>query len=384
MEYALENGTLTLFLEGELNSNNASTVEARINEAIAGKRFDSLELDLAKLSYVSSAGLRILLKLKQKYGKVALTNASLEVYDVLQMTGFTNIMPVSKALRTIDISQAELIGEGYFSLVYRIDKDTIIKACRWVTDIQELQRELNLAKQAFVLGVPTAISFDVVRVNNGMLGIVFELLDNVSLRDKFRDDKDHYGELVKRYAALLKKINSTRVEGTELPDSKAEWLKKIDSIKPYLDEKDFQKARKMLEGIPDRDTFVHGDCHFKNIMVQGEDLFLIDMDTLSKGHPIFELAALYAPYIAFEEDSPGNNEAFLGVSKELSTRVYNDVLAEYFGKKDIAIFDKIKIVSYIHMIWWNRVNEPENHVRLEGCKGRLLELLGRYDDVLID
>ena len=136
-----------------------------------------------------------------------------------------------------------------------------------------------------------------------------------------------------------------------------------------------------MESITERKTFVHGDCHFKNIMVQGDDLLLIDMDTLSVGHPIFELAAIYAPYCAFNEDDPGNSERFFGISDEEGRKLYNETLNLYFGKDDPVIKDKIKVVAYIHMVWWNRVNEPNNNVRLEGCRSRLYALLDKIDDL---
>ena len=299
------------------------------------------------------------------------------------MTGFTNIIPVSKARRKIDITGATLIGEEYFSLVYRLNKDTIIKVFKFATNTVEIQRELNLAKQAFILGIPTAISFDIVMVGD-KYGVVFEMLDSVSLRDLFLNQPDKYDELIAKYAELLKKINSTSPTDETLPSTKASWLEKVEVIKPFLDEKDYKKAHDLISTIPEKSTFVHGDCHFKNIMVQGDELFLIDMDTLSKGHHIFELAAIYAPYVAFDEDDPGNIERFLGVPKKLAHDIYHDVIVSYFGKEDAAIFDKIKIVAYIHMMWWNRVNEPQNNVRLEGCKGRLLPLLSKYEDLLVD
>ena len=53
----------------------------------------------------------------------------------------------------------------------------------------------------------------------------------------------------------------------------------------------------------------------------------------------------------------------------------------YFGKDDEVIKDKIRLLGYIHMVWWNRVNEPDNQVRLDGCRGRLYALLDKYDDL---
>ena len=380
MEYKLEKDVLTIFIEGELNSVNSESVGEEIDKIIEDKTFKSLVLDFDKVSYISSAGLRIVLKLKQRYDDFSVINASLEVYDVFQMTGFTSMMSIKKALRKIDLTGAEVIGDGFFSTVYRLNKDTIVKVFNRTSDSDQIERELRLAKEAFVLGVPTAISFDVVKVGDKM-GVCFEMLDCMSLKNALITQKGKYKEYVEKYAALLKKINTTECFNPLIPDIKENSLKKVEAIKPYLEEKYYLKAKALMESIPERKTFVHGDCHFKNIMVQGDDLLLIDMDTLSVGHPIFELAAIYAPYCAFNEDDPGNSERFFGITDEEGKKLYNDTLNYYFGKDDPVIKDKIKLVGYIHMVWWNRVNEPNNNVRLEGCRSRLYALLDKIDDL---
>ena len=380
MEYKLEKDVLTISLEGELNSVNSESVGEEIDKIIEGKAFKSLVLDFDNVSYISSAGLRIILKLKQRYDDFSVINASLEVYDVFQMTGFTSMMSIKKALRKIDLTGAEIIGDGFFSTVYRLNKDTIVKVFNRTSDPEQIERELRLAKEAFVLGVPTAISFDVVKVGDKM-GVCFEMLDCMSLKTAVLTQKGKYKEYLEKYAALLKKINTTECFNPLIPDIKENSLKKVEAIKPYLEEKYYLKAKALMESIPERKTFVHGDCHFKNIMVQGDDLLLIDMDTLSVGHPIFELAAIYAPYCAFNEDDPGNSERFFGISDEEGRKLYNETLNLYFGKDDQVIKDKIKVVAYIHMVWWNRVNEPNNNVRLEGCRSRLYALLDKIDDL---
>ncbi len=380
MEYKLEKDVLTISIEGELNSVNSESVGEEIDKIIKDKSFKSLVLDFDKVSYISSAGLRIILKLKQRYDDFSVINASLEVYDVFQMTGFTSMMSIKKALRKIDLTGAEIIGDGFFSTVYRLNKDTIVKVFNRTSDPEQIERELRLAKEAFVLGVPTAISFDVVKVGDKM-GVCFEMLDCMSLKTALLTDKNKYNEYLEKYAALLKKINTTECFNPLIPDIKVNSLKKVEAIKPYLEEKYYLKAKSLMESIPERKTFVHGDCHFKNIMIQGDDLLLIDMDTLSVGHPIFELAAIYAPYCAFNEDDPGNSEKFFGISDEEGRKLYNETINLYFGKDDPVIKDKIKVVAYIHMVWWNRVNEPNNNVRLEGCRSRLYALLDKIDDL---
>ncbi len=372
---------LTIFLKGEINSLTSEEVEKEISSIVEKESFKSLVLNLADVNYVSSAGLRVVLRLKQTYKELSITDTLPSVYEVFQMTGFTNIMPVHKALVKIDITGCEVIGDGYFSVVYRLDKDTIVKCYRKYTDIKDVERELAMAKKAFVLGIPTAISYDIVKIDD-KLGVRFEMLDSISLRDVFRDNPDHFDELIDKYVELLKIINSTETDSNELPHAKDRWLEKLNKINHLLTDSEYTKALAMITNIPNRTTFVHGDCHFKNIMCQNGELFLIDMDTLSIGHPIFELASgIYLPYVAFEEDDPGNSERFLGVSSELAFKIYEATINKYLGSDKQEYKDKIKIVGYIHLLWWCGVNEPDKKFRINGVLARLKELLKKYSDL---
>lgn len=380
MKHILENNVITLFLEGAITSSTAPEVEEEIEKIVRKAKFGSMVLDLDGVSYLSSAGLRIVLKYKQRYKDVKVTNASPEVYDVLQMTGFTSMMEVKKKLVEIDVSNCKLIGEGFFSSVYRIDKDTIIKVFRKAVSMENVERELNLAKEAFVLGVPTAISYDVVKVGD-QLGVRFEMLDCASLRDCFRDHPEQEKDLAKRYAELLTTINTTETVNPKLPKTKDQWLQKVETCKAFLSKEEHAKLLSLISSIEERDTFVHGDCHFKNIMVQGNDLLLIDMDTLSKGHPIFELAAIYATYIAFEEASPGNNLTFLGIDGPQVKRIFREVLDYYFGGLEESTYQKIALVSYCHMVWWNETFDPTNTARHDVVLRRLKETLAEVNDL---
>ncbi len=380
MRFQLNERVLTLYFEGELNSYNADNMEREIEDVVSKQDFDTLYLDFSNLHYISSAGLRIILKLKQKYNDTHVIEASLEIYDVLNMTGFTNIMDVKKALKRVYISGAQVIGEGYFSTVYRIDKDTIIKVFNRTSDPEQIERELKLAKEAFVRGIPTAISFDIVKVDD-KYGVRFEMLDCMPLRDAFINNPEQYESLVERYATLLKKINTTECDDVAIPMIKYKMIEKLESFKDEFEPKVYEKCHKLLSDVPDRNTFIHGDCHFKNIMVQGDELLLIDMDTLSRGHPIFELARLRAPYIAFEELMPGNSTTFFKIGKELIDKIYHDLMVKYFGKFDQNIEDKIALVSYVHMCVWIKKNTPEKTDAFKYFYEKLKVLVEKVDDL---
>ena len=101
MKTTLDNNVLTVYLGGEINSYNADNIEKEIQETISKQSFEKLVLDFSSVSYISSAGLRIILKLKQQYNNFSVIETSLEVYDIFNMNGFTNIMDIKKGLKRV-------------------------------------------------------------------------------------------------------------------------------------------------------------------------------------------------------------------------------------------------------------------------------------------
>ena len=176
MSVTEEQDVLRVALTGRIDSGNAAEVEAEIGVLLARTPRQGLVLDLKELEYMSSAGLRVLLRLRKLEPGLRLVNASAEVYEILNLTGFTEMIPVEKAYRTVSIQGCEIIGRGSIGTVYRIDEDTAVKVYHGDHCLADVQRERELARKAFVLGVPTAIPYDVVRVGEGN-GSVFELLN---------------------------------------------------------------------------------------------------------------------------------------------------------------------------------------------------------------
>lgn len=380
MKFTNENNALTLFFEGEVNSYNAENIEKELSEVLEKETFEKLVLDFAHLRYISSAGLRIVLKLKQKYNNVSIVEASLEVFDILNMTGFTNILEVKKALNRVYIGGAEIVGEGYNSTVYRLGKDTILKVFNRLDDVEEIEKELRLAKEAFILGIPTAISFDIVKVDD-KYGVRFEMFDCDSLKNIYVKHPEKSDELLKKYVDLLHKINSVESYNKDIPNIKKKYISQLNEIKDSLPKESFDKALRLLESVPDRDTLIHGDCHFKNIMVQNDEYLLIDMDTLSVGHPIFELAALRSAYITYNEYDPGDSSVFFGVDAEISKKLYEDLINCYFGENNQAKKDKIAILSIIHVLRAYIVKDFGDEKAIKESKATLIDLLNKYDDL---
>ena len=96
MEHKLNNGTLTIFLKGKINSSNSEEAEQEINRILAGNTFKSLVFDLGELIYISSAGLRILLGVKQEHEDTKLVKVSDAIYEILVMVGFDSVLTIER------------------------------------------------------------------------------------------------------------------------------------------------------------------------------------------------------------------------------------------------------------------------------------------------
>lgn len=91
----LNNKELTLQLEGELNSVTAPEFEEVIKNEL--NNVDSLIIDLAKLSYLSSAGLRALLvaqKIMVKKDGMVVRHPNNEVMEIFSLTGFSDVLNI--------------------------------------------------------------------------------------------------------------------------------------------------------------------------------------------------------------------------------------------------------------------------------------------------
>ena len=387
MEYIRNNENITLLCEGALTNANAGDIQQAIYSLIEDPEIKNVIFDFNKVSYISSSGLRIIMSVTKRGFTVQIINACSDVYEVLDITGFTSLLPVSRKMRALSIDDCKLIGTGFFSKVYRVDADSIVKVYIRNTQLDMINRERELARNAFLLGIPAAITFDIVDID-GKYGLLFESINGGTLTQKILSDIEHLDQYIIQYANLLKTINTTQSVSDNIPRVSNIINNKLEVIKPYLEDAEYQKLSSMLTSIEDTNTFVHADCHTGNIMLQNDELIIIDMDTLCTGNPIFELAALYVTYIIFEECSKGNNLAFLKLDVSITSKLFYDTLKHYFaGISEQSFYEnvkKIQVCGYFNMLYWNRMNKPENQHMFDTCLRRLIECLSEVDDLNLE
>ncbi len=377
-------------LAGHIDSTNAGAVEEEFNSIRAQEKPESIIVDCEDLEYLSSAGLRIILRLRKSISELSLVNVSPDVYEVFEMTGFTEMVDIQKAYRKISVEGYEIIGQGANGKIYRIGPDTIVKVFLNPDSLAEIKRERELARAAFVLGIPTAIPYDVVRIEGGGYGSVFELLDAKSFAKLLISGDKSVDELAEMSIDLLKQIHSTVVKPDTMPDMKAIALDWGDFLKDYLPEDAWKKLHELIDAVPEDDHMLHGDYHLKNVMLQNGECLLIDMDTLCHGHPIFELASMFNAYRGYAETNHQQTTDFLGIDYDTAGQFWAKSLEKYLGSDDPAklkeVEDKARVVGYTRImrrrIRRNGFDSEEGRKEIENCKAQLLDLLPRIYSLL--
>lgn len=335
---------LIVWLEGRVTADNAEQIEREIREAIDAAGATRVQLDADGLTYISSAGLRVVMRLLKRYGEVEIVNASPEAYDVFRMTGIVELMSVGKRIREISVDGLRQIGAGAFGRVYRLDAERVVKVYDpSVNPLEKIERERQVARQAFIHDIPSAIPFDTVRVGDEN-GIIYELIDARTLGEVVSESPERLEEYALRMAGLLRKLHETHFGAGQLPDARGifhAWVDVAERSGLYAPSTS-AGLREFVDNIPAADTFVHGDFHPANIMVMPNDeLMLIDMGDASMGDPIIDLAGTFH-VLRIAAKRPGGAMRLTGMSDELLERLWDVFVRSYFGVSDADAVSEIE------------------------------------------
>ena len=387
--YRTDKDILYIAVEGRIDASNAAEAEEKIFNIKNNTPGKHIVVDADKLEYISSAGLRVILKLRKEEPKLAIINVASDVYEVFDMTGFTDMVTVEKAYQRMSVEGCEFIAKGANGAVYRYDDETILKTYFAKDALPEIKQERENARKAFVLGINTAIPYGIVRVDDGY-GTVTELLNAVSVTKMIRKNPDDLSEAAKYYIDMLKSIHAIKVEDGEVPDMKETALAWADFVAPHLPEEQGKKLRDLIEAVPKRNTLMHGDYHTNNIMVQNGEPLLIDMDTLCMGHPVFELGSMFNAFVGYSELDHQNMMDFFGYSFETAGKFWDMALKMYLGTEDEAVCqsvaEKAMIVGYTRMLRRaiRRPQEADSPAKIARCKEMLAQLLAKTDSICFD
>lgn len=183
----------------------------------------------------------------------------------------------------------KLIAKGGVGAIYRLNEELVIKVYSQDTTLEEIEKIKASIKTLVSKGVPSMISFDIVKVD-GSLGIVFELLSDKMVSEAIMENDTTLEEYGVKMGKLLKLIHTIEVDDC-LPSFKERilsWVKNLED-RQYLSKSCVKTMRRIVDDIPDKKTMIHSDFHEGNVKVLNGELILIDLDEIAYGNPIYDL-----------------------------------------------------------------------------------------------
>ncbi len=271
---------------------------------------------------------------------------------------YHSLLPVQLAdifakMRRVSIDGCKMIGSGMNGKVYRLDEETIVKVYSKKNSIQAVLQEKEFAKWALIHDIPTAISFAVVRVGN-QYGMVFELLEAMSVSQLILQNPDRTELYMKQYVDFMKKIHSVMADTLIMKDRKKEYIDMVYDISDMIGEALTARILKPLSDIPDDVTLLHGDFHLDNVLQTKWGFMVIDMDMLGFGNPIFDFVNLYSTLIGFRIIDPDN--FVVKVPKAMNHKLWGMTLHLYYSEMDehelhkmnnlIAALSMVRVLGY--------------------------------------
>ena len=385
----VKDNVLTLSLEGRIDSTNAADIERDVMAAANDNPGADIIIDVENLEYISSAGLRVLMKLRRQAKKaLPVMNASSEVYDIFEVTGFTELLDVHRRMREVSVEGCQEMGSGANGTVYRYTPDEMIKVFRAGLTLAEIEAEREAAKKAFLLGVPCAIAFDTVKVGD-RYGTMYELLKAGTLEERIREKSERLEELAEKSTRLLRELHAIEVPEGRMPPADRSLHAGIDRLTADFTPDEIDRLHALYRSIPPMNRFVHTDYHAKNIMETGDgELLLIDMGDAGAGNPLIDLIHCYMIYniMGAGMGQHRNDEmSFIGLTYGELRRFWIVFGETYFGSAQKAKAMDALLDPYGHLMYYaSSMSNPRLPAQYHPVYAGFMreKVLSRYGELL--
>ena len=289
--------------------------------------------------------------------------------------------------KEVSLEGCRMIGHGAKGDVYRYDDELIIKVYNESNTYSDVEREIELSRKAFVMGLPTAISFGIVAVGK-RYGAMYELLDSPSVSRCIAGNTDRVQYYADLMADIAHQIHNTQTDDDAFPDSSQTMRTWVREGIMRDDETLADQVLALIDALPETHSLVHGDFHTGNVLLQDGEPILIDLDRMATGHPIVDLTGLFMSYIAYGENDPKQTETFMGFSYDISRQFFGFFIRRYLETEDddrvAEVTDKAALICYCRIVRQIRKAgklSGREEERKDKLIGRIRELIGRVDSL---
>lgn len=288
---------LNVALSGRFDSLTAPDVEKKIMSYIEGRNEVSCTVDVEKLGYISSAGLRVLLDLKKYCADLKVVNVSLDIYDILTMTGFTKFITVERRIRKMrEPAPGDILSKDKDSTLYRTTSDLAVRIFDPEISLPDVQHKFRLSKTAVSHGISTPIAFEIVTCGDSY-GILYERTQGKTLAQIWQERPDAMQEEIKLLTELVHMIHGCEIENNELPDFGERILEELNNDTGLTDEQR-QSLIQLVKRLPDTGAFLVGELRLSNVIIRDGRLMIMDLTRCGRGNPILDLQAAVSAMFA--------------------------------------------------------------------------------------
>ena len=190
-------------------------------------------------------------------------------------------------VREFDPTGRTIVCDHLDMTVWDVGDGRIVRSGDRTATFEKALRSFKLYETAYRSTGMTPRPYEVVHVDQ-RYGVMVEYVRGFSLG--FHLTLGIYSPI--EAGELLGDI-SLRMHGIELRegyDMQALFIGMARCIEPHLPARHAERLVELISSIPPRDTLLHGDIHAGNVIINRSGAHLIDMDTISFGHPVFDLA----------------------------------------------------------------------------------------------
>lgn len=368
--------TLLIFLPERLDNLNIPEIEKAIFEIIESNDFEKIIIEASELNYISSIGIRLLIKLAKKEKNLEVVRVTPDIMNLFTRVGLDTIIPIFSSDKVIYAKGLKVIYETEKFTIYELEKGKALKVVKNNNERNNAINEKNFLKRAFLLGVPTLVPYDYVRTLNGKYGVVYEMPKATSFETLLNEGKDE-NNLVSEFVENLKAIHSIEVpESIKLYKPYKTSLKILEENE-IINNEEKEKLIEFYKKLAPKKGFLHNDLDFRNIIKtkDGENLF-IHITGFVAGHPIYDFANLYSNYYLFPEGNLEKYNSIFKLEPSKAKKLIKEVLKSYYELNDEELEKLLKLLRIISIIrYLNDISliSESNAIKLKNEVFKILE-----------
>ena len=189
--------------------------------------------------------------------------------------------------------------------------------------------EYERACKVYSIGVPCPAPGELVRTEEGLLGIQFRrIVGKKSYARALSEHPERLEEYAARFAEECRRLHAIRPEPGLFPTAKEQCLTHI-RLNKFLSNEEKAALALYVCSLPDADTALHGDLHYGNIIFTDDGRqYFIDLGDFCTGSPLFDLAIVYRQTCLMPEPFIKENYHIDAVTARAFWRAF---VPRYFG-----------------------------------------------------